>query len=221
MTDLGIYVFCKNEENLIVPCVKSLVDFFGYDRVTVVDLGSEDDTLKRLGTLGGVSLHKVATTPETYPSLKNLYAKNYEWAFLVDGDEIYPKESLIRVQELIDSKEFDAYRVGWKVLRYENHIISCTNIIINGCKLYKSSTLKFRRPWPVEVQHGPGIKEPKKDNGLWSWHGKLLNRSRIHTDKIREDKKENYPERLEVEHGVKWSRLLDYPWDSPEVGLYV
>lgn len=219
--NLGVYVICKNEENLIVPCVTSLMNVF--PQVQVVDLGSKDATLDRLNNLG-VQVTSRACTPSSYSALKNELASGHEWVFMVDGDEIYPEESLRRIPDLICSGEYHAYRISWKYLKVSSgDVYMNTAKVVNGPKIYRPARFKFIHEWPKEVLKGkPRMKEPKRDNGVWCWHGKLLNRSSVKADQVREQKRKDYPRFFEEFHGepLDWIKLKDFPWSNSEEELW-
>lgn len=218
--NLGVYVICKNEENLIVPCVTSLMNVF--PQVQVVDLGSKDATLDRLNNLG-VQVTSRACTPSSYSALKNELASGHEWVFMVDGDEIYPISSLLRFSQLIKERHrhgWHAIRCGWKFLKYEEDKLFESKTVINGPKVFRPNRFKFEGTWPYEVlKQDSGNKgkrkQPVQHCDTWCWHGKLLHRSHVR-DRLREEKREAYEnELMKKYHGeVSWKRRDCLPWEN-------
>jgi hypothetical protein len=228
---LGVYVVCKDEENLITPCVTPLLKVF--PQVEVIDLGSKDSTLDKLASLG-CKVHNRPCNAEEYPHLKNEFANKHEWVFWVDGDEIYPEENLHLVTKFIDSKNHHAYRMTWKNLALKKGQIQISTPIIGGTKLYRPIRYFYRRAWPREVLDSPkgvnglGRQQGPTLNGLWCWHGKFLKRSRI-VDFDREQKRQLYrmgldpngnPVEFHSTPGWEKETLKDFPWPSPELALW-
>lgn len=208
--DLGVYVFAKNEENLIVPCVSALQKVF--PQVEVIDLGSEDSTLEKLASLK-CKVRNVSCTPEEYPHLKNLVGKEHAWTFFVDGDEIYPEGELKKIPDLVNSRLFRAYRIGWLYVRNQKNIKQiATCVVPSGPKLYRSDRFTYRRAWPREVLGHRKKERIQSDIGIWCWHGKLLDRSTI-VDPLRELKRQNY--NIEEYHEkMDWINIKDWPWNT-------
>ena len=215
---VGVYVLCKNEENLIGPCVKSLLRV--YPQTCVIDLCSRDSTVEKVKELG-VSYQIVSCDQHQYPNLKNELSKLNEWTFFVDGDEIYPESSLLKLEELRKSNVYLAYRISWKFLKYSDNKLYVSSKKPNGTKLYYSSKYTWKRKWPKEVLCGSRKNEKRKEpegiNGVWCWHGKLLPRTSAphscYEDAVRDVKKQWYSEQLEKNEDITWKELIKLPWE--------
>ena len=204
--DLGVYVFAKNEENLIVPCVSALQKVF--PQVEVIDLGSKDTTLEKLSSLN-CKVRNVTCTPEMYPYLKTSVGKEHNWAFFVDGDEIYPEEQLKKIEPTIKTLQYRGYRIAWRYVKEENgKKFVAKNLVSNVIKIYRSDRFTWTEPWPFEVMKNRKSErmQPKEQQDIWCWHARLLNRSR-YKDPIREIKKEDFP------YNIKWEKVTHFEWE--------
>jgi len=217
--DLGVYVVTLNEENLITPCLLPIMKVFPW--VKVVDLGSQDSTISQLEKLG-IPFEIKHTTREEYSTFKNNIVKDHEWALILDGDEIFPIECLTRLKEMYYSGRYKAYRINWRAMVYKEGKILASPPVINGTKLFKPGRLKFVGEWPWEVQDGKHRREePKIYNGVWCWHGKLLNRTSLQEDLFRKLKREEYPYIIKNNHKVGWEELNSWPWEDPDPRLNI
>lgn len=219
-----IYITTFNEEYLISYTIEALLKVFQPEQVSVIDLGSEDNTLKRIPKNIDIipkSLPDGCKAGQVFTNMKIKYSKRQDWVLWVDGDEIYPTFSLLRIKEWLDSAERNehkekALRLYWKVLQDSFCGISCSREYLSaGPKLFNSHFFSFKRAWPREVIYPcypniTSVKHKKEFNGVWFWHGVLLNRSSIEQTarrKKREIKENRYNQLLTFE------RIKDYPWN--------
>jgi glycosyltransferase involved in cell wall biosynthesis len=219
---LGVYVVTLNEENLIEDTLKHVVKVF--PQVEVIDLGSNDRTLKCLDRFDiPINQHVLPVkrykhdpiNPSTaYTIIKNQYADKHDWVFFIDGDEIFNEENLLKLKAKVDDGKYTAYRVGWKNIREHGTRIQVSNMIVNGCKLYKTSDYKFHRGWPREVlrpMSEEDTKQPKEECDIWCWHGVLLQRSNSIPEKRGREKKRNSKAAL-YEASLTWKDTNKWPW---------
>ena len=155
-----IYVTTLNEEYLIRYTVEALLKVFPHRQISVIDLGSEDKTLEKIPK--GIAVISKSLLPgeeagRRFTSIKNEYSKCQEWVMWVDGDEIYPTSTLLRISswlnEAQDNKHSQkALRSYWRILRYTlNKEIVCSNEYQSaGPKLFNSEAISYRRSWPRE-----------------------------------------------------------------------
>lgn len=206
--DLGVYVFAKNEENLIVPCVSALQKVF--PQVEVIDLGSKDSTLEKLLGLG-CNVRNVSCTPEEYPHLKNSLGKEHVWSFFVDGDEIYPEDQLRKIGPLIDSGQYHNYRISWRFVKETDGKYQAKNVVSNVTKILMGNSFSWKRPWPrealIDLVPTNEIQPKSIVMGPWCWHTRLLERSSL-IDRVREVKKDDFC------YEVKWEKVDKFAWEK-------
>lgn len=222
--DLGVYVSTWNEEILIEAALKSVVKVF--PQVEIIDLGSKDKTLEIVRRLNvPINSHPMPRKsakysfdggPQEWIRLKNEYADKHEWILLLDGDEIFDEENLLKLKIKVESGVHEAYHIGWRMVREINGQKQVSSMIPSGLKLYKSSCYRFRRGWPGEILCSVKDKynanhELARNCDVWCWHGVLLQRTLSvseHTPrkKKRLGRQEYYDEELEWEDVEKW------PW---------
>jgi glycosyltransferase involved in cell wall biosynthesis len=221
--DFKIYVTTLDEERLIPYTIEALLKVFPKEQIEVIDLGSKDRTLHRIPE--GVRVHNVilpedGTSGQYFTDLKNYYSKRQEWVLWVDGDEIYPYDSLHRIKDWLyraDEHGQKTVRLYWKVLKEQDGDIYCSNEYLSaGPKLFNSNYQRFRRAWPDEVTvrykecSPPGSKS--EFNGFWFWHGVLLNRSDARERTARYKKRLSKTDRYN--RHMTWEKLKSAPWET-------
>jgi glycosyltransferase involved in cell wall biosynthesis len=97
----------RNEENWIWYALMSVIDYL--DKILVWDTGSTDKTVQIIKSIKTpkISFKQYGpVTPETFvkPRQEMLEATKADWLFLIDGDEIWPEESIKTVVEAINKK---------------------------------------------------------------------------------------------------------------------
>ncbi len=232
--DLGVYVSTLDEERFIEAALKNVVKVF--PQVEVIDLGSRDETVaivKRLGVPinehflpNKSSKYSFDGPAQAWTDLKNKYANKHDWILLLDGDEIFDEENLLRLKAKAYSepdprtgvRRYTAYHIGWKMLREVNGQKQVSEMKPSGTKLYRSADYSFDRGWPNEIlKRNPLVhnardrnREPKEYTDVWCWHAVLLNRSsspeRTARRKKRIERWSYYDTELEWEDVDKW------PW---------
>jgi len=158
--------------------------------------------------------HDPNTPGQEWTRLKNYYASKHDWAFFIDGDEIYNEENLLKVKTKIESGRYTAYRCGWKNIREGGPKgLQQSNMIVNGPKIYKTSDYAFSRGWPNEVLRpakGKYNKEPEKECNVWCWHGVLMPRTNsIEEDRARVKKRQG---KLKEYETLEWEDVYKWPW---------
>lgn len=123
-----IYVPTLNEEVLIGYTLEALCKVFPANMITVIDLGSTDLTLERIPSKIAVEsvVLPVGFDNEAgyaYTKLKNEYSKRQKWVLWVDGDEIYPTPTLLRIKEWVEESLAGVHpkqhvlRLYWRVIK--------------------------------------------------------------------------------------------------------
>ncbi len=214
--DLGVYISTLNEEILIEAALENVVKVF--PQIEVIDLGSKDKTLeivRRLNIPINSHLLPKKIGPQEWIRLKNEYADKHEWILLLDGDEIFDEENLLKLKVRVENGGHEAYHIGWRMVREVNGQKQISSMTPSGLKLYKSSCYRFRRGWPGEILCSVKDKyntnhELARNCDVWCWHGVLLQRSSVseHTPrkKKRLGREEYYDEHLE------WEDVEEWPW---------
>jgi glycosyltransferase involved in cell wall biosynthesis len=225
VTDLGVYISTLDEEVLIEAALENVVKVF--PQVELIDLGSTDKTLESVKRLG-VPINQHILTPKTskhstdgpahqWIALKNKYADKHDWIFMIDGDEIWDEENLLKLKAKWENRpeSITGIRIGWRTVREVNGQKQISPMKANGPKLYDSSVHRFRRGWPKEVLGAKGdhirVMAPKDECDVWCWHGVLLLRTEsVPEAGARKAKRlkrwKYYDEQLEWEDVDKW------PW---------
>lgn len=223
--DFKIYISTLDEDRLIPYTIASLLQVFPPEQIEVIDLGSKDQTLARIPK--DVKTHQV-DLPATdvgafFTELKNEYSRRQEWVLWVDGDEIYPASSLLKVKAWVEGAQAGDHdhageRLYWRILKDNDGQWSCSNEYLSaGPKLFNSNYRGFRRAWPKEVSYRfdkrtPSVRHKSEFNDIWFWHGVLLNRSsrgeQTGRRKKRQHKEANY------NNFMTWSELTAPPWET-------
>jgi glycosyltransferase involved in cell wall biosynthesis len=236
MSELGVYIPCLNEEYMITPCVRAIQKVL--PQVEVIDLGSRDQTLKRLSKLDVVVHHEEEACRATharryhyngvrYVELKNEYSKKHDWVFWVDGDEIWPEDNLRHLISAWEQHKTEpvAIRMAWRDLVVVNNQIYATEPMPNGPKLFNTNHFYFRGNWPRELLQSVDKKASENklniDNRFqhqWCWHGRMLNRSSYYSNKhdpVRRAKWQgNVNTHFKQYHPtIEWEQLDQFPWE--------
>lgn len=102
----------KNEEKLVWYALNSVLDYV--DEILVWDTGSTDKTIEIIKTISSPKIKFFYSThidPESFTVIrqKMLEATKSDWLFMLDGDEIWPSESIKRTRLFIDSPTQSQY----------------------------------------------------------------------------------------------------------------
>ena len=212
--NVGVYISCLNEENLIAACIKPVLEVF--PQVEVIDLDSKDSSLSIVKSFDVPLRQYKNVTGADWTDLKNALSLRHDWVLFIDGDEIFPVEQLHRLRkEKLLSGKYDAYRVGWKNLRVKDNKFQVSSFRVNGAKMWKPKSFYFKRAWPREVLeavHRGCFKEPKDKTTVWCYHGVLLNRSSNREATGRRKKREVKIERYDKED--TWTDIDNLPWEE-------
>lgn len=223
--NLGVYITAKDEELLIRPCVERVLKVF--PQAELIDIGSQDSTLEIAGEL--LPCHKHAHMEGSeYTALKRELSSRHDWVFWIDGDEIYPHDSLLSIKKRIENPSgWSTINVLWRNLRVgKNGKVWRTRLnprLMARSKAFDVSKHNFKRAWPREVvenlvEGAEGTKEPRQMNGIWCWHGVLLRRTTQEESTARRKKRE-----VKVGNYIRdydWVQLDEFPWDDPREELY-
>jgi len=226
-----VYVPTLDEDILIRATIGALLEVFPPEQIEVIDLGSKDKTLHRIPK--NVKVTSV-TLPDKEPgafftALKEEYSKKQDWVMWVDGDEVYPTSSLLNIVKWLEAPDKTALRMYWRVIKEEEGKLYVSNEVLPaGPKLHNSNYRYFNRAWPKEnLLKETGKKSsvlsqvegPKDEfNGIWSWHGVLLQRSnnveRTARRKKRQAKVPSYNKLL------TWKGVSELPWKKSYISNF-
>jgi glycosyltransferase involved in cell wall biosynthesis len=207
--NVGVYIAVKDEEYLIAPCLMAVKEVFP-DPV-VLDFGSTDSTIRIAEGLGVRVVPYGTIDPSTYSTIKNSHGEGHDWIFWLDGDEIYPKESLLNIKGIMETTKFSTINISWRILRQYGGVKQASNLVINGGKAFKPKEMSYYRGWPREVLMGPGVKEPKEPfNGVWCWHGVMLKRSSTKEQTARRKKRKS---KILTYEQYEWETLERSPFN--------
>jgi glycosyltransferase involved in cell wall biosynthesis len=219
--NLGVYISTRNDENLIEDCIRPIKKFF--PQVVVIDVGSEDNTIKNAKNLG-VKIHDLGEISKIdYTILKQEYCNRHDWAFWVDSDEIYPEGSLIKIKNRLKDPNYpySTINVLWKILKVKNGKLYETEETKDLCacgRLFNPNHHYYTRAWPKEVHECINhsrkrcSKEPKGLNGIFCWHCVLLNRSSSIVEITGRRKKRL--EKIKIYEKYTWKEIPVLPWKN-------
>jgi len=109
MKNPKIVVHClvKNEENFIWYAINSILPYV--DKIMVWDNGSTDKTVEIIKTIKSAKIDLESHSAVSREDISHLRQemlertpKEYGWLFILDGDEIWPENSLLKVIEFIN-----------------------------------------------------------------------------------------------------------------------
>lgn len=221
--DFHIYITTLNEENLIAYTIEALLKVFPIQQLTVIDLGSVDATLDRIPSsievLSEILPRGNGEAGPFFTQMKANYSGGQEWVLWVDGDEIYPTSSLLKMVKWLEDAQAGrhdekALRLYWRTLNMMGGKMQVSKEYMSaGPKLFNSKYFSFKRAWPKEVIYRLSdttlpVSHKKEFNGIWFWHGVLLERSNIQAtarNKKLSTKRDRY------EKYLSW-RDTDAPW---------
>lgn len=110
-SDIGVsaVVLTKNEENNLRYCLHSLE---WCDEIIVVDSDSNDSTLD-IARAEGAKVIQENSAEGRFDHLRNFGIKKAtnDWIFVLDADEICPKELAVTLLEEAEKEEFDAFNI--------------------------------------------------------------------------------------------------------------
>ena len=103
---LSMCVIAKNEEKFIGKCLES-VKHIADD--IVVDTGSSDKTKEIAASYGARIID--SAWEDDFSNARNIYVKNAakDWIFTIDADEIIEPGEAIKIRQLLESEDFDAF----------------------------------------------------------------------------------------------------------------
>jgi glycosyltransferase involved in cell wall biosynthesis len=141
---LTILITCKNEEQNILDCLKS-VRGLG-DEILVADSGSTDRTLDIVREFGGCRIIERAE----YVNCGNF--KNWAipqascpWVLVVDSDERVPPELFQEIQTLLAGEPAcDGYRIRFRTIFLGQEIKHCGYNTTSGIRLMRRAVCKYR-----------------------------------------------------------------------------
>lgn len=101
-SNITAHMLVRNEERFVWFAIKSIVDYV--DRIIIYDTGSSDNTVKLIESIQSKKIvfrqFKTSSRLELVELRnKQISETNTDWILVVDGDEIYPRQTM---QELIE-----------------------------------------------------------------------------------------------------------------------
>ena len=104
-----VHCLVKNEENFIWYAINSVIPYV--DKIMVWDTGSEDKTVEIIKSIKSPKIEfaeKGSVDSNTFTKVRNEMLdatdkEKYNWLMILDGDEIWPSNSMLKVKKFIDS----------------------------------------------------------------------------------------------------------------------
>jgi len=100
-------MIAKDEEGYIKDCLNAVKDFV--DEIIIVDTGSTDNTQQLAKECGAQVQHLDWCDDFAAARNESLKYTTKDWILVLDADEVLAKKDLIKIKELIQSDEYDAY----------------------------------------------------------------------------------------------------------------
>jgi len=190
----GITVHCRvrNEENFVREALLSVLPLA--EKILVYDTGSTDATLEKIRSIQSDKIEiveKPSSDPIGIMEYRNemIEATETEWFFLVDGDEIYPADSISGIQDAIQTVPDSVSRI----VISRTHFYGGFNFVSLHDRLgriYRTQAIRFRIYDPEDNRVGHEttcfIQNPEEPMGNFSmefpqhiffFHGHFLPRS--------------------------------------------
>ncbi len=211
MSDLGVFISVHNAEYMIKPCIESVRKVF--PEVLIVDVGSEDDSVKIAQSLG-VDVAKFGRlSGEEYTDLKEEMTTKTKYAFWTDADEVWPEESLELLQHSIGS--YDVVNGLWRNLKVIDDKVMASDLTGRGAVAWNTEKFRIHRTWPREKLSARLPETNRADvqieiPEIFSWHGVLLNISPLPDKKARWKKR---AERNDSFAKLGWVQIWDMPFE--------
>lgn len=104
---LSVCLIAKNEEKFLSRCLESIKDIA--DEIILVDTGSEDRTKEIANSYGARVIDY--KWEDDFSKARNIYidSATKDWIFQIDADETIEGKDLIKIKQLIEMENFDAF----------------------------------------------------------------------------------------------------------------
>lgn len=223
---VSAHIIVKNEQNWIWYAVMSVIDYV--DELLVWDTGSTDRTVDVVKSISHPKLklreyHQ--TNPAEFTLLRQqmLESTGCDWILIVDGDEIWPRDACIQMQQLISANKFDYlisrfYNLVGDIYHYQPasagryHIGNQTGHITIRVIKRATSGLHFDLPYGAEglfnsagipLQNAAGLNSAQIETPYF--HATHLRRSPNDGEVMQRENK------LKFELGLRFPQKFDYP----------
>lgn len=202
---ITVHTIVKNEENWVWYAINSVLNFV--DKIIVYDTGSNDRTVEIIKSIKSPKIEfeeKGSVTSKQLVELRNeqIAQTKTDWFMLLDGDEVWPKDSLISLLKIIKSASNDKMAV---VVRTRNCVGDIFHFLpesrgeyqllgmkghLNIRVFRKSPDFKWVGTYPLEAysdNNGPINNQDSKLILLdkYYWHLTHLKRSSVDNKKKR------------------------------------
>jgi glycosyltransferase involved in cell wall biosynthesis len=193
------HMIVRNEEQWVWYAIQSTLDFL--DRLFIYDTGSTDDTVKIIRSITSPKIQfeqKGAVSAVDLVMLRNEQLSKTEtnWFLLLDGDEVWPQDSIKELSQIITTNQNTAaialkarVPVG-DLMHYQPFSAGRYNILgksghFNVRAYKKLPGFSWQGVYPLEAYQGPdGIPIQKQNEKVMLldheyWHLTHLRRSRF------------------------------------------
>lgn len=213
---LGVYVCALDEDRFIIDCLKPALEVF--PDISVVDLGSTDDTIDKVRSLGVPVFCEKLAHPREFPDVKNKYSDKHEKVIWIDPDEIYPVDALEKLKYNIENPgDYMGFRTAYKQVKEDDRGIWVSNETFSaGVKAHIVSYYYYARAYPNDSLHprkgsihGSRKSKAAADFDNYFWHCVLMNRSSKKENTARAKKR---AVRINEFSHCTWTRFDKFPW---------
>ncbi len=167
----GITVHCRvrNEEKFVQEALLSVLPLA--EKILVYDTGSTDGTLDKIRAIQSDKIEiweKAPSDPIGIMEYRNemIEATETEWFFLVDGDEIYPADSISGIQDAMNTVSDSISRIVISRIHFFGGL-NFVSLPDRLGRIYRTSSIRFRIYDPEDNRVGhettcfiPNPKEP-------------------------------------------------------------
>lgn len=127
----------KNEDLWVLYAIQSVIDYV--DEIIITDTGSSDHTIEILNSLDSKKIKLFKTTinsPEEFTTIrqKQLELSSSDWIMIVDGDEIWTKESIESSIQLIKNQDIN---IDYLINKYHNLVGDIYHYLPESASKYK------------------------------------------------------------------------------------
>lgn len=214
---LGAFVIALNEDRFILDAIRPALEVF--PDLTVVDLGSTDDTVDKARSTGASVIVNKMIHPRDFPVIKNEHSDKHEKVIWIDADEIYSVPALEELKKRTENLEpYKGIRTAYKMVMESGKNIFISNELFSaGVKGHDVSYFHFLRAAPNDCLHprtdsvrAGGRNKLEADFNYYFWHCVLMDRSSKKEDTARAKKRAIRLE--EFNRLCTWEKVDCFPW---------
>ena len=153
MSEITVHCLLRNEEKFVRQAIMSVLPIA--QRVLVYDTGSTDATLDVVSSIDSDKIEivqKKSSGSRDLTEYRNemIEQTTTEWFMLVDGDEIYPADSVRRIVDEMERIPQNIHRI----VVHRRHFVGSFNLIspVDGLgRIFRTSRIRIRKDYPYQT----------------------------------------------------------------------